>query len=831
MYTSKVLVFSRFLFLGVLLISALGFNSDASSQSLPTGTFKAAESYSFNHLVCARAKKNRGSFIPGKMISIGSPRKRYFQSYSSILRSLLVQQRHSSGATKRKLTRQIANVRSLLVNSWVCTTGHIPELVALNSSFSGSGLSPVAISFNVQGVSAASAVQYDIVSQTGSASIVQYPNGTALVTPADNRTLSFSVTYKASQTFGTTVITSNLAAVTVNWDQSKEFGGSADSLAHYKDSLSEKEARYLGRWVGLGKDSDTFVAKATAPGGLDAVVQQLTTPSSDNCAAVEAEAERLAAMDKSSRFATVTVNDNGTNRYPVFTSAASDSANAVWTQASINTYVLYNLRYGCNPLQERMALFWSNHFAVNLGNFVNSNDRSNYAKRHIDLLRSKLFPGSGLLTPFSTIISKMHGEDGAMLLTLNNNDNYYAGFGNENYARELQELFTLGLYDVGTGERNYTEEDVYALSFGVMGWTEGTSTPQAVTMTCNPTYDSLNAPTNDCARLSNASLRTQTVMVTTSAPKFDASRWNHPTRPTKQLLYANKPWAIYDALKSDTTSGADTVTPYLLYSHPGVARYIAARLLATFATPEPTNDMIGLVADSLRSNQYQLEPALRMILSSSAFFAGDSQKGVSAPIESYISFIRLFNLPLKRSEPGASPSFNLLNDLSNAVTYSGQPIYNHPSIFGYKELGKITGGVVHRGDAWIANQLFLERSRGFINYLNQVNNYKAALGFSWKQVLPTGDPTIYQNPSSIMNAMVTKLGITVSDQEKSIILKYLTTAVTRVQTVNLNTIPDPAYSRTIKWSSLTSAQLDTVLDQKIPGLLSILWELKRTQSR
>ena len=31
---------------------------------------------------------------------------------------------------------------------------------------------------------------------------------------------------------------------------------------------------------------------------------------------------------------------------------------------------------------------------------------------------------------------------------------------NENFARELQELFTMGIADVVTGEPNYTEEDV-----------------------------------------------------------------------------------------------------------------------------------------------------------------------------------------------------------------------------------------------------------------------------------------------------------------------------------------------------------------------------------
>src|SRR5207244_2312742 len=93
------------------------------------------------------------------------------------------------------------------------------------------------------------------------------------------------------------------------------------------------------------------------------------------------------------------------------------------------------------PLQEKLALFWHNHFAT---------ANSKVANAPLMLQQIQLFRDSGLGS-FETLLQKVT-RDPAMLIWLDNRQNR-KGAPNENYAREVQELFTVGI-------GNYTEQDI-----------------------------------------------------------------------------------------------------------------------------------------------------------------------------------------------------------------------------------------------------------------------------------------------------------------------------------------------------------------------------------
>ena len=104
------------------------------------------------------------------------------------------------------------------------------------------------------------------------------------------------------------------------------------------------------------------------------------------------------------------------------------------------------------PLTERMVLFWQNHFTSSL-NKVN--------QPNLLLKQNLLFRRHGL----GNFRQLLHGisRDPAMLIYL---DNDYSKMEkpNENFARELLELYTLG-------EGNYTETDIRAVAKAFTGWT------------------------------------------------------------------------------------------------------------------------------------------------------------------------------------------------------------------------------------------------------------------------------------------------------------------------------------------------------------------------
>ncbi len=103
------------------------------------------------------------------------------------------------------------------------------------------------------------------------------------------------------------------------------------------------------------------------------------------------------------------------------------------------------------PLAEKMTLFWHGHFATSINKVP-----ANYMVGQIDLFRSQA------LGNFRTLLSSV-SKDPAMLIWLDNRYNV-AAHPNENYAREIMELFALGL-------GNYSEDDVKAAARAFTGWT------------------------------------------------------------------------------------------------------------------------------------------------------------------------------------------------------------------------------------------------------------------------------------------------------------------------------------------------------------------------
>ncbi len=99
-------------------------------------------------------------------------------------------------------------------------------------------------------------------------------------------------------------------------------------------------------------------------------------------------------------------------------------------------------------LRERMTLFWSNHFVCESKNIFNYIHYTNTIREH----------ALGNLGDFILAISK----ESAMLSYLNNKQNKKQQ-PNENFARELLELFTLG-------EGNYTEKDIQEAARAFTGW-------------------------------------------------------------------------------------------------------------------------------------------------------------------------------------------------------------------------------------------------------------------------------------------------------------------------------------------------------------------------
>lgn len=114
---------------------------------------------------------------------------------------------------------------------------------------------------------------------------------------------------------------------------------------------------------------------------------------------------------------------------------------------------LYRMMFTRRPLEEKLCLFWHGHFATSNAGKVNNPYLMYQQNQRLREL------GMGRFENLLLAVSK----DPAMIIWLDNKDNR-KGKPNENYAREIMELFTLGI-------GNYSENDIKEAARAFTGWT------------------------------------------------------------------------------------------------------------------------------------------------------------------------------------------------------------------------------------------------------------------------------------------------------------------------------------------------------------------------
>ncbi len=196
------------------------------------------------------------------------------------------------------------------------------------------------------------------------------------------------------------------------------------------------------------------------------------------------------------------------------------------------------------PLQEKLALFWHGHFATSAQKV--QSPLFNWQVN--DIVRRN---ASG---NFKTLTIEM-GQSPAMLHYLDNNRSTKRK-PNENWARELMELFTMG---VG----HYSEEDIKNSARAFTGWTCDHETFQY--------------------REDNHDFGTKTFMGRTG--DFDG-------------------WDILD----------------IIFEQPATAEYIAGELWTYFAYENPEPEIVAGLAATLRENDYEMKPMLEQMFASQAFY-------------------------------------------------------------------------------------------------------------------------------------------------------------------------------------------------------------------
>jgi uncharacterized protein (DUF1800 family) len=267
---------------------------------------------------------------------------------------------------------------------------------------------------------------------------------------------------------------------------------------------------------------------------------------------------------------------------------------------ALRAWWLHEMTVSPSPLGERMTLFWHGHFATS-----QQKVRSvTLMYRQHELLRREA------LGSFRRLLHEV-ARDPAMLVYLDNAGSRRQA-PNENFAREVMELFTLG-------EGNYTERDVKEAARAFTGW-------------------SLDRDTGEY---------------------LYRSAW-HDTGEKSVLGRSGR---------LDGTAVLD-----VLLAHPRTAEHITAKLWREFVSPVPDAAEVRRMAALFRDANYEVKPLLRAMLLSDAFWAEANRASlIKSPVDVVVGTLRTFEIQPMDYRPAAFAIAALGQNLFTPPNVKGWP--------------------------------------------------------------------------------------------------------------------------------------------------------------
>ena len=320
---------------------------------------------------------------------------------------------------------------------------------------------------------------------------------------------------------------------------------------------------------------------------------------------------------------------------------------------SFQSYWMYRMINTRSPLEEKMVLFCHHIFATSYAK-LSRNPQMNQ--------QAELFRHHGLGN-FRTLLNEL-SKDPAMIYWLDNCENH-KGAPNENYGRELLELFSMG---VGMdGQPNYSEQDVKECARAFTGWTMAPALPRY------PYGDYL---------------------------------WDFEYRPhdhddgEKEFLG-----------QRGRFNGEDIVD--IIVQQPATARFLSRHLYNFFVADEPPvptwqstpprdPEAIKTLEEEYFRSNYDIRSMLRVLLSSD-FFKNARFAKVKSPAELVAGVMRL-------AGNYTSPKPNIHN-IVYACNYMGQELFNPPTVEGW-----------HTGKEWIDSGAMVERVNFAADQLGNLSN-------------------------------------------------------------------------------------------------------------
>lgn len=299
------------------------------------------------------------------------------------------------------------------------------------------------------------------------------------------------------------------------------------------------------------------------------------------------------------------------------------------------------------PFAERMTLFWHGHFTSDYRKVA---DDTFIYWQNLTWRRMSMTNLRSMLMQVTT--------DPAMLRYLD----LATSTGqspNENYSRELMELFTMG-------PDNYTEDDVRESAKALAGW----QLPQP--------------DSNATVTVANGVTRNLPVYSTQRPGVFNTRR-----AFKGNVTYLGKTGPL------DTQGVIDRIL-----AQPATAAFIAGKVAQHFVTAQPDAGYVKTLADTFRRSNYDMKTLMRAVLTSPEFSSAQSYRTlVKSPTDFMVHAAR------------ALGSTNLSKVIAAAGSGMGQTLFDPPDVSGWPN-----------NEAWISSNTVVERVNFVTAALSQVKS-------------------------------------------------------------------------------------------------------------
>lgn len=311
--------------------------------------------------------------------------------------------------------------------------------------------------------------------------------------------------------------------------------------------------------------------------------------------------------------------------------AADGTLNSYRTGYSFKPWWMAQMMFQQTHILEKMVLFWHNHFSTQTG--VTNAPKAVWG--HFKMLRTNA------LGNFRTMVKQVT-VDPHMLIYLNGNSNSKSA-PDENYGRELQELFM-----VGKGpDSHYTEDDVKAAAKVLTGWRRTlNATDGSYSYTFNSSvHDTTNKQFS--AFYNNTVITGQTGAAGANETDALIGMILNTTECAKYIVRCLYRWFIYYVI--DDTTEANVITP---------------------------------LADIFRNGNYEIAPVLKALFKSEHFF-DPVNRGciIKSPVDLYVTLVREFNLQMPTSPVDVQYAY--WKYMSDRAAVEAQNIGDPPNVSGW----------------------------------------------------------------------------------------------------------------------------------------------------